>query len=110
MSGFVHNVQCCISVVAAAGEEGAAKLVNGKNAEPASHGLQKVNPTDAQNVRAQAQSVTTVICSLCPSSSVRPDDVKSSRVQETHPSPKTQRIAGEVCNHDPCSMIHDPIF
>ena len=43
-----------LSVVAAAGEEGAAKLVNGKNAELASHGLQNVNPTDAQNVRAQA--------------------------------------------------------
>ena len=43
-----------LSVVAAAGEEGAAKLVNGKNAELASLELQNVNPTDAQNVRAQA--------------------------------------------------------
>ena len=91
-------------MVAAAGEEGAAKLVNGKNAELASHGLQNVNPTDAQNVRAQAlryiQPPHTMICSLCPPQG-GPDDVKSSRVQETHPSPTTQRIAGKGCNHDP---------
>ena len=92
-----------LSVVAAAGEEGAAKLVNGKNAELASLGLQNVNPTDAQNVRAQA------LCYIQPPHhdlqsrppQGGPDDVKSSRVQETHPSPTTQRIAGEVCNHDP---------
>ena len=36
--------------------------------------------------------------------SVREDDLRN-RVQETHPSPKTQRIAAEVCNHDPWSMI-----
>ena len=36
-----------------------------------------------------------------PSLRTRADDVKTSRVQETHPSPETQRIAAEVCNHDP---------
>ena len=57
-----------LSVAAAAGEEGAVKLVNGKNVELASLGLQNVNPTDAQNVRAQAlcyiQPLHTMICSL----------------------------------------------
>ena len=47
----IGSVQCQSSVVT---EEGAAKLVNGKNAVlAAADGLQKVNPTDAQNARAQ---------------------------------------------------------
>ena len=64
--------------------------------------LQKVNPTNAQNVRAQA------LCYNHPALwfvvSAREDDVRS-LVQEADPSGKTQRIASEVCNHDPWSHI-----
>ena len=116
--GFVQKLQQC-------GRRGSSEQWNGKNAVLAAGGefdgcaecegtsgfrmwgfgmwghkrIQNVRIRNCEGTsRSLLQPTSTLICSLF---SVWEENC----VQETHPSPKTQRIAAEVCNHDSCSMI-----